>query len=243
MYIRKIYKFENAIEIEEHVAGLFGAPGQRRRRKTMVSTEAVAAHNQRIKTTRCRRKLRAHFRKHDYMVTLTYKKDLRPVDMDEAKDDLRRFLRKLRAAYKRLGTDLKWIANIEVGTRGAWHVHMVINRTEGADIAIRDAWKHGRVNFQLLHEQGEYRDLAAYLTKTPATDPRLREACYKCARGLEIPEPVRVTHRGRFAPLALVGPPEGWHVDQESYYEGENPVTGTPYRFFTLLRNGGGASK
>ena len=236
MYIRKIYKFENAIEIEEHAAGLFGAPGKTRKKKTMVSTEQVALHNQRIKTTRCRRKLRAHFRKNDYMITLTYKKDRRPEDMEQAKDDLRRFLRKMRAAYKKIGIQLKWIANIEVGTRGAWHTHMVINRAEGADIAIREAWEHGRVSFQLLNEQGEFRDLAAYMTKTPATDPRLREACYKCARGLEIPEPLRVKHKGRFVPIDKLGAPREWYIDPESLITGENPVTGTPYRFFTLLR-------
>ena len=239
MYIRKIYRFEHAIEVEEHAAGLFGAPGIRRRKKLQPTPEQVQAHNQRLKTTRCRRKLRAHFRKHDYLVTLTYKREQRPADMQEAKEDLTRFLRKLRNAYRQRDRRLKWIANIEVGSRGAWHVHMVINRTEGADIAIREAWPHGRVSFQLLYEHGEFRELAAYMTKTPQTDNRLREACYKCARGLEIPEPVRIKHHGRFAPLEKLGPPEGWHVDPESYFEGENPVTGTPYRSFTLLRNGG----
>ena len=243
MYIRKIYRFRNAIEIEEHATGLFGAPGLRRKKKNEPTPEQVQARNQRLKTTRCRRKLRAHFVKNDYMVTLTYKKEQRPADMQEAKADLTRFLRRLRKFYAAKGRRLKWIANIEVGTKGAWHAHMVINRAPDADVAIREAWQHGRVSFQLLHEHGEYRDLAAYMTKTPLTDKRLKEACYKCARGLEIPEPEEIRHRGRFAPLDQVGPPPGWYVDPESLVEGENLVTGTPFRQFTLLRTDRGGDK
>lgn len=236
MYIRKLYRFKNAIEIEEHVAGRFGAPGMKRRAKEEPSREQVLRHNHSLKVTRCRRKLRAHFRENDYFVTLTYKRELRPEGMQQAKADLKAFLRRLREAYREKGAVLKWIANVEVGTKNAWHVHMVINRAPDADIAIRKAWKHGRINFQLLHEQGEFRDLAAYMTKTPLTDPKLKEASYHASHGLDIPEPKVVKHLGRFTPLSRLKPPEGWYIDQDSVVEGESLFTGTPYRKMTLLR-------
>lgn len=33
--------------------------------------------------------------------------------------------------------------------------------------------------FRLLYERGEFAELAAYITKTPETDPRLKESAYR----------------------------------------------------------------
>ena len=82
-------------------------------------------------------KLKTWFHENDYLVLFTYKKDRRPPDMETAKKHLAQAMRKVREKYKKAGKKMRWMANIEVGTKGAWHVHIVINRIPDADIIIR----------------------------------------------------------------------------------------------------------
>lgn len=72
--------------------------------------------------------------------------------METAKKHLAQAMRKVREKYKKAGKKMRWMANIEVGTKGAWHVHIVINRIADADIIIKDAWEHGAVTFKHLYE-------------------------------------------------------------------------------------------
>lgn len=234
-YIRKTYRFANAIEVEEYHSARYGAPGQGRQPKQKLTPEQVQKKNQRNREDTCRRKLRSHFGEHDMYVTLTYKKEERPPDMEGAKQDFSRLIRKLRKEYRDLGHDLKWIRNIEVGTRGAWHIHMVISRIRDADIILQRLWTKGAIHIQLLNTDGEFRKLARYLTKTPDTDPRLKEANYSTSRNMPIPDPEKKVMAGktwRQKPRI----PEGWYLDKESFWEGINPVTGFPSRRYSLLR-------
>lgn len=235
MYRRSTYTFPDAREVEEYVSLNYGAPGQKRAERRKATPEQMAAANQRAKEKKCRRKLRAHFRKDDYFITLTYRKDERPQDMAAAKQDVRRFIRRIRKAYKGRGDQLKWIANIECGSRGAWHVHLAINRTQDGDRIIAKAWDHGRIMMQLIYEQGKCQRLAAYLTKTPLTDKRLKESHYMVSRNLPIPKPKQKIIRWK--PFGKIRPPEGWYLDKESYIEGINPVTGYLFREYAYLRS------
>lgn len=233
-YKRKTYRFPNAVEVEENHNGRYGAPGQKRKEKQSVTPEQMEKKNQRNREDRCRRKLRNNFRVSDYYVTLTYAKDARPSDMEAAKRDFDRMIRILRREYAASGMMLKWIRNIEVGSRGAWHIHMVLNRVPGTDIILGQAWTHGRVYFQMLHEKGEFRALATYLTKTPKTDPRLAASSYSSSRKLPIPEPeVKILKQRTWGKVRI---PDGWFLDKESFWEGNDPVTGWPCRRYTLLR-------
>ena len=234
-YKKRTFRFPNAIEIEEYHTGRYGAPGQGRQKKQKPTPEQVRKKNQRNKENRCRRKLRQHFRVNDYYVTLTYAMDSRPSDIEEAKEDFRHLMKKMRREYASLGNRLKWIRNIEVGTRGAWHIHMVINRIPGADVILQRLWIQGRVHLQLMNEKGEFRNLAKYLTKTPETEPRLREAHYSTSRNLPIPEPEEKILPGKtWKKKPYI--PEGFYLDKASFWEGINPITGYPSRHYTLLR-------
>ena len=233
-YTQKKYKFPHAIEVEEYHSARYGAPGQKRQPKNKPSPEQIERQNQKIKEKKCRRKLRAYFDVNDYFITLTYKKDARPPDMDQAKKDFGQFIRKLRAAYKKRGRELRWIRNIEVGTKGSWHVHLAANRIPDADLLIRQAWPHGKAIHQLLYEKGEFRELAAYITKTPKTDSRLRECNYSCSRNMPIPEPEKKIIRWKTWRSIRI--PDGYYLEKASMHEGINPITGYPYRSYTLIR-------
>ena len=233
-YEGKRYHLRNAIEVEEYHSGRYGAPGQKRIPRKKPTPEQIEKINQRNKEKLCRRKLRQHFDVNDYFSTLTYRREARPPTMEAAKKDFADFLKKVRREYKKRGEELKWIRNIETGTKGAWHIHMVINRIPDTDVIIAAAWKHGKVQNQLLHEKGEFRELAAYITKTPKTDPRLKESNYSASRNLPIPEPEKKEYL-RWKTWGKARIPKGWYLDPESYYEGIN-IMGYRYRTYTLLR-------
>ena len=235
-YKKKTYRFRNAIEVEEYHTARYGAPGQRRLKKKKPTPEQIEKINQINKEKNCRHKLRANFDINDYFVTLTYTKDNRPEDMDAAKEDFKKLIRYLRKAYRKRGQELKWIRNIECGTRNAWHVHMVINRIQDTDTILAAGWCHGHILNQLLYQKGEFRELAAYITKTPRNDSRLKEASYSTSRNLPVPEPEEKTYI-RFRTWKEEPVIEkGFYMDKDSFYEGENPVTGYPYRIYTLFR-------
>lgn len=231
-YKKETYRFPNAIEVYEHLDGRYGARGEPRAKRKKPTPEQIRKRNQRNKEKRARHKLRTWFRQNDYLVTLTYRKEDRPEDMDQAKKELAAFLRKVRKGYKKTGQELRYLRNIEAGTKGAWHVHLVINRIPDADLILKASWPHGGIDFRLLYERGEFAELAAYITKTPDTDPRLREASYNSSRNLPIPDP-----EVKYLALWRKKPKEksGWYIDKETYYEGTNPVTGYKYRYYTMI--------
>lgn len=232
MYKSKRWRFPNAIEVMEYHNARYGAPGMGRTKRKKPTREEMDKINQYNKERRCRHKLRQHFGVNDYFVTLTYRREARPPDMETAKQHFIKMMRKIRTEYHKRGCEVKWIRNIEVGSKGGWHIHMVINRIPDADILLRNAWPHGKAVLQLLYEKGEFADLASYITKTPKTDKRLRETSYSSSKNLPIPEPEEKVHPWKT--WGKVRVPKGFYL--ESCHEGENPVTHHPYRMYTLIR-------
>ena len=173
-----------------------------------------------------------HFRVEDYFTRLSYRVDERPPDMDAAKNDFSRFIRKVRTEYKKRGCELKWIRNIEVGTKNAWHIHIVVNRIPDTDLILSRAWKHGAIHNQLIYDQG-FVKLAAYITKSPLTDTRLRESSYSTSKNLPIPDPEKKVIRWK--EFHKIKPPKGYYLDKETYFEGINAM-GYKYRTYTFLR-------
>ena len=234
-YKEKRYKLGRYLEIEDYYTAQYGAPGEKRIPKKKLTTEQMEKVNQYNREKIARRKLRTHFQENDYFITLTYQPDRRPADMAAAKEDFKKFMRQVRSAYRKAGAEVKWIRNIEVGTKNGWHIHLVLNRIQDADLIVRKAWPHGRVLFRLAYEQGGFADLAAYITKTPKTDPRLRESSYSTSRNLPVPEPDTKIYR-RWKTWRKIRIPKGYYLDKESLREGINPITGYRYRSYTLVK-------
>lgn len=234
-YTKNIYEFKNAIEVEERHTYQYRSPGMKREKKKKLTPAQMQAVNQKKKEKTCRRKLRKHFKENDYFVCLTYEKEKRPSDMAEAKKDFSDAMKVIRREYGKAGYKVKWIRNIEVGTKNGWHVHLVINRIPDTDLILRKAWKKGKVICQLMYEKGEFKDLAAYITKTPKTDKRLRETSYSTSRNLPLPKPKKKTYV-RWKTWNKIHIPKGYYLDKDSVHEGNNPVTGYPYREYTLLK-------
>ena len=142
-YTKNIYEFNNAIEVEERHTYRYRSPGMKREKKKKLTPAQMKAVNQKNKEKTCRRKLRKHFEENDYFVCLTYEKEKRPSDMAEAKRDFSDAMKVIRREYGKAGYKVKWIRNIEVGTKNGWHVHLVINRIPDTDLILRKALKKG----------------------------------------------------------------------------------------------------
>lgn len=232
-YRQKKYSFRNAIEIEEYHSPRH-SPGGARAPREKPTPEQMEKVNHRNKVKVCRHKLRQHFDVDDYFVCLSYRKEDRPEDMAQAKRDWQKFIARVRREYRKRGSEVKWIRNIEVGSKGAWHTHLVLNRIPDTDIIISACWEHGRVWHELLHDRGEFRELAEYITKDEKSDPRLKEASYSTSRNLPVPPPRKKDYKRRTWPR---NPwcPKGFYIDPDSISEGINRL-GFEYRSYTVLR-------
>lgn len=235
MYKQKKYNLGDMVEVLEYHNGKYGAPGMPRMKKKKATQEQIRKINQSNKERRCWRKMKLNFKENDYWVTLTYRKTERPSNMKKAKNDIRNVFTKLRREYKKHGQELKWMLHTEIGSRGGVHHHLVINRIKDADVAIRKAWTKGGVHIDLLYEEGGFRKLAEYLSKTPNSENKLEESSYSCSRNLKTPIPeVKVYKRKTWK--GEPKPPKGYYVEKETYYAGINPVTGYPYRRYILIK-------
>lgn len=238
--VKKVTRTKMGLVIEEYRNGRYGAPGRRREKKTNPTPEQMEKRNQWQKTKRTWIRMMEYFGQWDYFSTLTYRRENRPESMEAAKEQFRRAREKIRREYKKRGYELKWVRNIEVGTKGAWHIHMVVNRIPDTDMILQAAWPHGKVVSQLMYERGSFRELAAYITKTPKTDPRLRESHFDCSRNMPLPESKKRIYKHWNREIRV---PKGYLLDKESLWEGENPMTKYPCRLYLLIPAGRGKTR
>ena len=166
--------------------------------------------------------------------------------MQAALKDFQKAIRKVREDYKKRGYELFWIRNIEKGTKGAWHIHLIINEIGDTASILKKAWGHGgtytteiRLSDKIYDE--DFTKLADYITKDEHTEclkvdgtpakPRIREANYNISRNMPLPEP-KVDKLLRWKPEPK--PKKGYYIAK--VVDGINPVTGFKYRRYTMIR-------
>lgn len=100
----------------------------------------------------------------DMHLTLTYAGNQPP--LEEAKKSLKGFFRRLRAYYRSLGIELKYIATTEYRGHRVHH-HVIINAPEqGINLKkLSKLWGHSRPYITPLDDSGDYRSLGEYLIK------------------------------------------------------------------------------
>lgn len=237
----------DVLDVEEYHDGNYGSPGKSRQKKEKPTREQVRQINQRNKVRRCRWRLIQYFDQGDLFITWTYEVGNRPPDMAGALKDFQNAMQKIRKIYRARGVPLYWIRNIEKGTKGAWHIHLVIKQTPEGDAAaiVTKAWtKGGTYVAEIRHSKftgDDMEQLANYLTKDEHTaetkadgtpgKPRIAESSYNTSRNMPLPEP-KEDKLVRWKPE--VKPPKGYYIAR--IHEGINPVTGFLYRSYTLIR-------
>lgn len=145
MIKRKTYSFRGGdiLDIEEYHDGRYGAPGLKRMKRRKATKEDMLRVNKWNKEKRCRQRLLQYFKETDLFLTWTYSIEERPPDMQAALKDFRRSIAKVRRAYRKRGYELFWIRNIEQGTKGAWHIHLIVNEIGDSASIVQKAWDHG----------------------------------------------------------------------------------------------------
>lgn len=246
--LRRTYRLRKGkiLEVEEYHQGNYGAPGKSRSIKENLTKEQMKIVNRMNKKKQCRLRLLEYFDDGDMFATWTYNPEERPPDMNGALKDFQKAMRKVRAEYKKRGRELFWIRNIERGTKGAWHIHLVVNEIGGTASILQRAWKKGGTwNSEIRHNDKIYDEdfskLASYITKTAGVGEKkkdgtviqtqIKEENYGISRNMPIPEPTKKElARWKKEPK----PVKGYYIAK--LHEGTNPFTGYPYRHYTMIR-------
>ena len=195
-YVESICVAGKTVEIERYFTARYGRRGQRSEDRVRPSPEdQTKIHNRRAEKN-LRRILNANYGPGDFHLVLSYAKDKRdpPRDPEAMKDDIAKFLRRMRKLYRDAGEDLKYIHVMETGSHGARHHHLVINSSERISVGmIQREWKHGRIHVNPLDDSGNYAKLAAYLIKytcrTVGTPEAMQGKRWNSSKNLIHPEP------------------------------------------------------
>ena len=235
MYWRKTYRTPMGRVVKEYHNGRAAPPpGSHRSERKKPTSEEKARLNRKAKEERIQLLLMNNFREGDYYITLTYRKERRPEGMKEAKKDLTAAIRALRREYKKAGEPLRWMANIEKGSRGGWHIHLALNRIMDTDLMVRRVWEHDRggAHMDLMYEEGGFRQLAGYFAKDQ--DDGAAENSYSHSRNLVMPKEEKKEIKRPKTWKDEIRPPAGFRLDKSSVEEGYTR-SGHPYRRYVLL--------
>lgn len=211
-----------------------------RQKKQNKTKEAQRAVNRRQAERKLTRIFNANFDNTSLYITYEYKKENRPTTKEEIIKDVEKLLRELRKIYKKRGKVLKYVWVVEVGVRGAAHIHMVVNVMELAE--IKKTWDKGWITIKPLDDSGQYRRLANYFIKysdkTMKTVEGFTGRRYNGSKNLIIPIPEKKVVTGRKDYNHKITVPAGWYVDKDSIREAWHEVTGYMYFAYTLIYNG-----
>lgn len=255
MYTEKVYTHPHSIEHCFSYKGMYGAKGEKRAPRKNKSSETTKKYNQLNKARKMMRLIEDNFEYGDYWLTLKYKAGTKKMPK-EVKDDIRKFLRKVRILYKKLGYDLRFIYRVEIGKRGGIHFHMIMNRGPDQTAEVNKIWRdlaNGNVEFEYLWDRNEYEALAKYITKElpeevnqlsflPQEEKTFTK--YSSSRNLDRPDPQvrRYSHHTMRKIFANdLKPAPGFAIDKNSIKKGINAYTGMAYLYYREIRLDKGA--
>lgn len=244
---RNEYTFRDGdiIDREEYHDGKYGAKGKKREKKKTPTKEDMQKVNAMNKAKKARQRMLMYFGPGDILATWDYLVENRPGSIKEALDDFQKAIRIVRREYKKRGYELFWIRNIERGTKGAWHIHIIVNEVGDTASILERAWSKGGTWTSAIKKSKYYDEdftkLGNYITKDENTrekkkdgtlaKPRIKEASYNTSRNMPLPEP-HVDKLQRWQ--KELKPKKGYYIAK--IHEGINPKTGFKYRRYTMFR-------
>ena len=241
-YIERVTKAGKTIEIERYFTSRYHKPGIKRGDKVKPTKDEQKKVNKRQAERNLRILLNANFGYGDYHLVLDYIRVKGKPDRtkEQMRKDMDVFLRALRKECRKRGQPLKYIHVMEIGSKGARHHHLVINRIDTQ--ILQECWYkayegHNRVKVFPLDDTGQYAELAAYLIKY--TDEHRTEAegalqgkRYNCSKNLIRPQPeYRIINSAKWykaEPRAI----KGYYVDKSSISKGVHSPEYYGYGYF-----------
>lgn len=157
--------------------------------KKELSSEAQRRMNLKYAYQRLELEIAANFGVRDLYATLTYDDAHLPSSRKEANARMAAFWKRLRAARRAKGEELRYIYVTEhKHGDGRWHHHVLLNATGDDYTLIRDLWGQGGVDFIQLRidRDKNYETLARYLCKEQRDKVGLR--LWSGSRNLRKPE-------------------------------------------------------
>lgn len=229
-YMKKTVVAGKTMEVEKYL--LYPKPKHQRSERVNPTSEQMARVNERNARKKLRHLINANFGEGDLHLVLTYREG--PPSPEEAKENLRRFCRRMRKLYTDQGQELKYIAVTEYQSKRIHH-HMIVSKEDVNE--IRKIWEHGFLRLSVLDDTGDYHQLADYLIKE--TSRTFRESPTKkrwtASRNLvRPPEKTKTIKRSRFRdpPPEKIG---GYRLDRWEKWADE--WTGELHQVAYYLRN------
>ncbi|QCT71550.1 rolling circle replication-associated protein [Eubacterium maltosivorans] len=238
MYEKWTVEAGNTIEVKKTYAYREWQKGKPRARKSRPTSEAQKKVNRNKQEAQIRAYINENFWEGDLHIVLPYRIPERPEERAAARAHLAKFHKDLRRHCKKAEIDYKYIAVTEVGKRGAFHHHIVLNKMDTAVIA--KLWPYGTVQFNHLDNRADHKKLAHYLIKYTDYEfdhyeDRKGKRRFNTSHNLIRPEPkIQAVKAERW--IREPKPQKGYYIDKESVYMGKNPFNGTPYQFYRMIR-------
>lgn len=167
---------------------VFQPPGKRRA-KCRPTRECQEKLNQRDAERKIHRIILANFGRKDYEFDGTFD---RPASVEAAKEEMKKFLRRLRKEYRNAGKELKYAYIWEYGElSGQVHFHVYLNRGPLSRDQLEEAWEHGTANCRRLRlDEKGLAPLTTYLSKKGRKGQREKwKRRWVPSRNLTKPEP------------------------------------------------------
>lgn len=194
-----------------------GNPSGNRRRKRGPSREVQKKLNRRHAEEKLTRLAHANFTEQDLALELDFAEN--PPDQETAMRELRRFLRKIRYRYKKMGKELKYLWVMEVTKKGRYHFHLILSGGMDRD-ELETLWGHGWANSKRLKfDKHGLTALSRYMTKSHREEDeiRLTYRSYNGSKNLIDPPPEindsKIRSRKKAAELADMD----WNTWHELY--------------------------
>lgn len=211
----------------------------KREPKQNLTSEAQKKANLRQAEEKLAKKLDANFCGDDYYLTLDYKPEERPKSRAELNKHMKKYLRSMRALYKRANRPFKYVWVAEIGSRGAMHIHIVISGIDNMR-AVTKLWTYGGTTIKPMYEDGNYRKLAGYFIKysekTLNTTGELQGKRWNASKNLITPPERKKVIKCRDSFSQQINVPKGYYLDKESVRTGIHEITGYTYMNYTLVR-------
>lgn len=209
-----------------------GNHAKKRAPKKNITTEKVRKNNDRLAERNLTMLIDANFGKGDAHYTLTHEIDM---TQKQAAKERKNFLRRLSDAFKKAGSELKYIAVTEYRNKRIHH-HIVIN-TSDLEL-IKKVWGKGYVYCSLLDDTGDYQELAEYLIKETQKTFREPESVHKsrysASRNL-----VKPLIKRQYVDLAeLFKDPEpipGYYIPKDRIRRYQHPITGIEHLEYIMI--------
>ena len=195
-YRKKSVVAGKTMEVEKYLLLQHPEKGRQREAKAEKTSDAQQKVNERNAARKLRLLVNENFGEGDLHLILTYREEA-PTP-EQAKEILRKFMRRMRKLYDSRGEELRYIAVTEYLSARIHH-HLIVGRMDVGE--IRKLWEHGFLRLSVLDDTGDYHALADYLIKETARS--FRESPTKkrwtASRNLRRPEEkVETIRRKRF---------------------------------------------